>query len=255
MRKTLLLLFLAISSKTGLGQVTPGVSYVPASIHSHNDYSRPGAFYDAFNAGVGYIEADVFLRNGKLLVSHDTTGLDPGRTLSALYLVPALKELTVHPRPLSLLIDVKEGYASSLAVLIKELKPLEKIIFDGRNNAPLTIVITGTRPVPASYPQYPSYIFFDDDLQLPHNPLQWSRVAQVSLNFATYSKWKGIGLLPAQDEKLLKAVINSVHSSGRKIRFWGAQDNPAVWSKLMELGADILSTDKISELKDFIKTR
>src|SRR6478735_7628621 len=79
--------------------------YTPANIHSHNDYSRPNAFYHAFNAGAGAIEADVHLRNGKLLVAHDTLVSKQPRTFVQLYLQPILKELNAHPRPLNLVID------------------------------------------------------------------------------------------------------------------------------------------------------
>jgi len=227
--------------------------YTPSSIHSHNDYSRPDPFYHAFKAGVGTIEADVFLRNGKLMVAHDSAGIRPERTLKALYLDPLKNELTSHPRPVILIIDIKEVYGPTLAQLLNELEPLKPLIKSGNDQSPLSIVITGNRPPPSEYQNYPPYIAFDDDLQLPHTAQQWQRVAQVSLNFANYSKWKGEGPLPLRDEKVLLSVINAVHIAGKRIRFWAAPDNPAGWQKLMSLNADILSTDKIDEIIAFIK--
>lgn len=227
--------------------------YTPASIHSHNDYSRPDAFYHAFNAGVGTIEADVFLRNGKLMVAHDSTGISPERSLKNLYLDPLRSELNKHPRPVILMIDVKEAYGPALTELLAELEPLKSLTKANNPQVPLSIVITGNRPPPAEYTNYPACITFDDDLSVPHTQQQWQRVAQVSLNFANYSKWKGERILPLRDEKLIKAIINSVHLSERRIRFWAAPDNPAGWQKLIELHADILSTDKIDDLIMFIK--
>lgn len=228
--------------------------YTPASIHSHNDYSRPEHFYHAFNAGVGAIEADVYLRNGKLMVAHDSTEIKPDVTLKSWYIIPFEKELSKRPRPVNFLIDFKEPYVHLLPALLHELEPLKSFIrSDDHPQAPLTIIITGNRPPPSEYNNYPPYILFDDDLQMPHTQQQWQRVAQVSLNFAYYSKWKGEGLLPSRDEKILKAIINMVHLSGKKIRFWGAPDTPACWQKLMNLGADILSTDKIDQVVAFIK--
>jgi hypothetical protein len=221
--------------------------YTAASIHSHNDYSRPNAFYYAFDAGAGAIEADVFLRNGKLVVAHDTSGAKQLITLEKLYLEPIQKVMHDQPRPVNLVIDLKENYAPILTELLKELEPLKAYIKTDRSKFPLTIIITGNRPPPSEYKNYSSYISFDDDLQLPHSPEQWKRVAQVSLNFANYSKWTGKGTLPEQDEKVLKSVINAVHQSGKKIRFWAAPDNPAGWQKLMELNSDILSTDLINK--------
>jgi glycerophosphoryl diester phosphodiesterase len=228
--------------------------YTAANVHSHNDYSRPNAFYHAFDAGVGAIEADVFLRNGKLVVAHDTTEAKRLITLEKLYLEPIQKVMHDRPRPVNLVIDLKENYALILTELLKELEPLKAFI-KTNTKSPLTIIITGNRPPPSEYKIYPSYISFDDDLQLPHTPQQWQRVAQVSLNFANYSKWTGDGPLPEQDEKVLKSVINAVHQSGKKLRFWAAPDNPSGWQKLMELNVDILSTDKIDKLLIEINTK
>jgi glycerophosphoryl diester phosphodiesterase len=227
--------------------------YSTSDIHSHNDYSRPEAFYHAFNAGAGAIEADVYLRNGRLVVAHDTTAAKQQISLDKMYLQPILKEFKTRPRPLNLVIDLKGAYAPILTELLKELKQLKHLIKSGNNNKPLTIIITGNRPPPAGYNAYPPYITFDDDLQLPHTPEQWKRVAQVSLNFENYSKWRGENTLPLVDERVLKSVINAVHASGKRIRFWAAPDNKAGWQKLMELKADILSTDKIDELKELLK--
>ncbi|MES2064674.1 MAG: hypothetical protein V4456_22340 [Bacteroidota bacterium] len=227
--------------------------YTASNIHSHNDYSRPEAFYHAFNAGAGAIEADVYLRNGTLVVAHDTDAAKQLLTLDKMYLQPILKEFKTRARPLNLVIDLKGAYAPILAELLEELKPLKHLLHSGNSNNPLNIIITGNRPPPAEYSKYPPYITFDDDLQLSHTPGQWKRVAQVSLNFENYSKWRGLGTLPPVDEKVLKSIINAVHASGKKIRFWAAPDNKAGWQKLMELNADILSTDKIDELKEALK--
>lgn len=226
--------------------------YTPASIHSHNDYSRPNAFYQAFNAGAGAIEADVYLRNGQLLVAHDTTELSLQRSLQKMYLDAIIKTMQTSPRPLNLVIDIKGEYEPILTELLQELKPLEHLIRNNNQN-PLSIIITGNRPPPALYQNYPAFISFDDDLQRPHTAEQWKRVAQVSLNFKNYSKWRGKGALSLTDEKVLRSVINAVHASGKKIRFWAAPDNIAGWQKLMELQADVLSTDKVDALKAIVK--
>lgn len=70
--------------------------------HAHNDYLHPRPLYDALAHGFTSVEADVFLVDGELLVAHDPAGLDPRRTLAALYLDP-LRALvraghgSVHP--------------------------------------------------------------------------------------------------------------------------------------------------------------
>lgn len=228
--------------------------YSVADAHAHNDYEHPIPFFTAWNAGFGSIEADVFPVNGILLVSHSKKALDPQRTLDSLYLKPLLKELQKNPnRKVDLLVDIKENYKESLQLLMQELKPLKKyLVSDKDSRKPLTILISGERPPPSEYKNYPGYIFFDDDLRLIHTPGEWKRVGLVSLSFERYSKWNGEGNLPDNDQIVLTHVIDSVHQAGKKIRFWAAPDNENSWRTQMKLDVDLIGTDKIQQLSQFL---
>ncbi len=229
--------------------------YTVSNAHAHNDYLHPLPFYTAYNAGFGSIEADVYPVNGRLLVAHNKKEIEPQRTLKSLYIEPLLKELKNNSRRLKLLIDIKENYKVSLQILLKEIKPLKKYL-TATNNAgnPITILISGERPPPAEYKNYPGYIFFDDDLKMKHTPEEWERVGQVSLSFEKFSSWKGDGSLPLEDQELIQRIIDSVHLSGKKIRFWAAPDNESSWKAQMKLGVDLVGTDKIKELADFLQS-
>lgn len=202
-------------------------NYTVADAHAHNDYLHPIPFYTAWNAGFGSIEADVFPVNGILLVAHDKSAIQTQRTLENLYIDPLLKELEKNcNRKVNLLIDIKENYKESLILLQKELEPLKKYLFTERKkDNPLTILISGERPPPSEYKNYPGYIFFDDDLRLFHTPEEWKRVGLVSLSFERYSSWNGENTISAKDKNLLIRVIDSVQHAGKKIRFWAAPDN------------------------------
>ena len=230
-------------------------NYTVANAHAHNDYEHALPFYTAYNAGFGSIEADVFPVNGKLLVAHSKNGIETKNTLENLYLDPLLKELKDNKnRKLMLLIDIKQNYKLSLQLLIKELEPLKKHLFTYSDRSkPVTVLISGARPVPAEYKNYPGYIFFDDDLRLPHTPDEWKRVGLVSLSFERYSSWKGSGALSEKDKNLVAHVIDSVHHAGKKIRFWAAPDNENSWRTQMKLGVDLIGTDKIEQLSEFLK--
>jgi alkaline phosphatase len=252
LNKTLLLFFLVSASVSIFAQHK---KYTVADAHAHNDYMHPVPFYTAWNAGFGSIEADVFPVNGVFLVSHNKEALNPERTLDSLYLNPLLKELKKHPhRKVNLLVDIKEDYKNSLAILLQELKPLKKYLLSDKNSQnPLTILISGERPQPAEYKNYPGYIYFDDDLKIPHYPAEWKRVGLVSLSFERYSQWNGEGDIPAADRQILIHVIDSVHQAGKKIRFWAAPDNQNSWRRQMDLDVDLIGTDKIQELSEYIK--
>ncbi len=232
-------------------------NYTVSNAHAHNDYIHPVPFYTAFNAGFGSIEADVYPVNGILYVAHNKEGVLPQRTLKSLYIEPLLHELAKDgSRRLKLLIDVKEKYQLSLEILLKEIEPLKKYLVTSNNTGKaLTILISGERPPPAEYKNYPDYIFFDDDLNLQHNPDEWKRVGQVSLSFERYSAWKGENTLEDNDKKILRHIVDSVHQAGKTIRFWAVPDNEDSWEMQMKLGVDLIGTDKIDELANFLNNR
>lgn len=229
--------------------------YTVANAHAHNDYLHPVPFYTAWNAGFGSIEADVFPVNGMLYVAHHKGAIQPQRTLKNLYTDPLLKELKKNPgRKVNLLIDIKENYKESLNLLMQELAPLKKYLSTDENKTkPVTILISGERPSPGEYKNYPGYIFFDDDLRKTHTPDEWKRVGLVSLSFERYSFWNGEGTIPEKDQSLVTNVIDSVHHAGKKIRFWAAPDTEASWNLQMKLGVDLVGTDKIETFSAFLK--
>lgn len=225
--------------------------------HSHNDYNNPIPFYKAYYNNFNSIEADIFCIKNKLLVAHDKKAVQVERSLKELYLDPLIYALRKDTsRKVCLLIDIKEDYGKTLSLLIKELKPLTKYLMTMDHPGRLKILISGNRPGPSQYKNYPGFLFFDDDLILPHTKAQWERVGQVSLNFSKYSKWKGVGLLPETDRQRIVHTIDSVHThTGKLIRFWGAPDSPNSWSTQINFGADIIGTDHIEQLEDYLSER
>ena len=243
----LFLLLTTVLSYQALGQ---RYRYSVQNAHAHNDYENKVPFFTAYNAGFGSIEADVFPVNGKLYVAHNKASITPERSLQSLYLEPLLRTLSIdRSRKLIFLIDIKENYKLSLSILIKELSPLHTIIATGQ----LQIVISGTRPAPAEFGNYPDYIHFDDDQSRKSTPEQWNRVGLVSLRFSNFSTWKGEGKMGKNEKLRIKFTVDSVHKAGKEIRFWGSPDNPRAWKMLMKLKVDLIGTDKIPQLAAFIR--
>lgn len=228
--------------------------YSTANAHSHNDYLNTSPFYQAYKNSFASIESDVFPVNGKLVVAHSKKEINTTNTLKRLYLDPLMRELSSNPaHRIKLLVDIKENYKESLDLLLLELVPLKSYLSSADLIKPLTILITGTRPPPSEYKNYPSYILFDDDLKLSHKPEEWERVGQVSLAFTRFSAWKGEGKPDKQDIKKLKHTVVSVHQAGKTIRFWAAPDNTVSWRLQKKLGVDLIGTDKIDELGRFLR--
>ena len=251
--KKILICFSVFFCYVSMSLFSQQAKYAVANAHAHNDYEHPIPFYTAYNAGFGSIEADVFPVNGVLLVAHSKKDLQPQRTLKELYLMPLLKALSADNRVLNLLVDIKENYKVALPLLIKELEPLKQYISTPHQTNALTVLISGDRPPPAEYKNYPDFIFFDNDLKLPHSPDEWNRVGLVSLPFNKITEWKGHDHIKRKDKKHLRHIIDSVHSAGKPIRFWAAPDTIKSWKLQMKLHADLIGTDKIDELENFFK--
>src|ERR1700757_3608506 len=94
--------------------LTYGVAPIPHGF-AHNDYLHKHPLYDALGNGFTNIEADIFLKNGKLIVAHIFPYFKGHRTLETLYLEPLAKRIaknngrvyTHYSSPIILMIDIK----------------------------------------------------------------------------------------------------------------------------------------------------
>ncbi len=251
--KKFLLLF-CICWSFSLAGHTQQRDFSSSNAHAHNDYLHTVPFHTAYDAGFGSIEVDIFPVNGNLFVAHYASEIKPERTIKTLYLDPLLKVLSGNrARPIKLLVDIKEDYGQSLDLLKKELHALRSYLSTPKKNNLLTILISGKRPPPGKYKDYPGYFFFDDDLKLKHKRKEWNRVGQVSLPFTKFSQWNGKKTIPEQDQEKIKTIIDSVHRAGKTIRFWAAPDTEESWTLQMSLRVELIGTDRIDELSAFIK--
>ncbi|MBE4947052.1 alkaline phosphatase [Chryseobacterium culicis] len=232
------------------------LNYNLGNAHSHNDYMQEIPFWQAYYANFGSIEADVFLVKGKLWVAHTEKELSADRTLENLYLDNISKQIklnngNIYPdagKKLQLLIDIKQDYKTSLAALVSTLKNYSEIT----GNSGIKIVITGGKPQPEDFKNYPSYLYFDGDLDKNYSADQLKRIGMFSADLPALVKWNGKGI-PRDEETLkIKSAVNKAHMQQKPVRFYGAPDFPNAWVNLMDLGVDYINTDHIPDLKKFI---
>ncbi|QRR01898.1 phosphatidylinositol-specific phospholipase C/glycerophosphodiester phosphodiesterase family protein [Dyadobacter sandarakinus] len=233
--------------------------YTTAQAHSHNDYERRRPLEDAYEQQFGSVEADIFLVRDTLFVAHTAGAIRPERTFRKLYLQPLLDKIeknggNVYPQqdiPLQLLIDLKTSGEETLAALVRELAPHEKIL------APrglIRIVVSGNTPDPAQFDKYPLFIYFDGRPEMTYTPEQLARIGLISQAFQKYSNWNGEGTLPERDKKRLSKTISDIHQLDKKARIWATPDNINAWKTMMTLGVDYLNTDKVREMGDYLRT-
>ncbi|WP_220464015.1 phosphatidylinositol-specific phospholipase C/glycerophosphodiester phosphodiesterase family protein [Adhaeribacter radiodurans] len=231
--------------------------YTSAQVHAHNDYVQPIPFYNAYTRQVGSIEADVFLNKEELYVAHEAQEISSDRTLDALYLKPLQVQIrknkgTAYPDKkaiLQIFIDLKTDGTTTLPALVRKLNHYPEII----NNATIQIVISGERPNPATWGNFPDYINFDGIPDVKYTAEQLKRIKLFSASFKNYSLWNGKGRLLATDEAKIREAINSAHQQNKKWRFWATPDNVNTWKKLMQLGVNYIGTDDVTGLTTFLK--
>lgn len=220
------------------------ISYSPVNVWSHNDYDQSIPLYNAFNQEVGFIEADVYLLQGQLLVSHELKDVNPRRTLSSMYLKPLDSLLKRNDKyvdyTLTLSVDLKTEGRVAIPVLISILNEFPDLI----HHPHFKIMVSGEMPKPETWSSIPDYIYFDGRPSIMYTPEQWKRVNLVSTSF--------LGL---SDERKMDSLIATIHQIQKPIRFWAIPDNPKGWQHMMDHQVDILNTDHVDDVIKMIKTK
>jgi alkaline phosphatase len=248
--------FILVPSLFLLSLMAGAQEHSASSIFAHNDYVHPIPFFTSYNLQVGFIEADVFLVKGDLMVAHKKSEIDDGRTLGLLYLDPLNKLVqenngSVYADPLktlTLMIDLKTEGTATLNVLVAKLKQYPKLT--GCNT--LTIAVSGNMPNSSEWINFPDFINFDGRPGISYSIEQLKRVRIVSTNFRNYSHWNGKTKMTDADKNKLLSIINDAHAKGKSIRFWAIPDFEQSWIDLIKLNVDIINTDDVSGLADFI---
>lgn len=238
------------------GLMTGKEKYTVANTHSHNDYEQSIPFWLAWQEKFGSIEADIWLRDGHLLVGHSLEEIKAGRTLEEYYVKPLLSCLQKnngHPysdttRRLQMLIDVKADSVNALNALMTLLDKYPEL----EKCSQIKWVISGNRPAPALYSSYPSYIAFDGVLGRNYTSEALSRIVMMSDDLRRFTHWNGITEMPEADKKLISEAVSRAHEQHLPVRFWDAPDTPSAWKQLMTLKADYINTDHIRELATFM---
>lgn len=264
--RTLLLGLLLIAASGGVGAAEPTVPLARA--HAHNDYEHPRPLHDALAHGFTSVEADIWLKDGALLVAHDEVDLRPERTLQALYLDP-LRELagshrgSIYPTaaPLTLLIDIKTDGETTYRALDEVLTAYDDLLTtfrDGRvEPEAVTAIVSGNRPRATMQAQALRHAGYDGRMPDLGQGASATFMPLISDNWTKTFTWAGGGPMPADERAKLAGIVERAHADGQKVRFWATPDAPgpardAVWRALVEAGVDHINTDDLAGLRAFL---
>ena len=236
--------------------------------HAHNDYRHERPLHDALAHGFTGVEADIFLVDGDLYVAHDRHEITPERTLRRLYLDPLRERVKqnggrVYPngQQVTLLIDIKSEAAATYKVLDRILAEYKDIFTsfgpDGRRDRAVLAVISGNRPYELMASQEVRYAGYDGRLTDLQSDAPADLMPLVSDNWTRHFKWRGAGRMPAEERAKLREIVQAAHDKSKRVRFWATPDNPspareALWRELILAGVDMLNTDDLKGLQQFL---
>lgn len=220
-------------------------------VHSHNDYQQAVPFWLAYSSEAASIEVDLFLKEGKLYVTHEEDEIVPSKTFERLYLEPLNTLANAGElRELQLLIDIKSEAYTTLDRVIAVIETYPSLI----NNDKLKFVISGERPNRGEYIKYPDHIKFDHQSLLDLDTVPLDKVAMISQSFEDYSVWNGYGRLTTTDLNKVNEAIDRTKMIGKPFRFWGTPDTKTAWSAFAKLGVAYINTDDPARAHDFLAT-
>jgi hypothetical protein len=239
-----------------------------ARAHAHNDYLHERPLLDALNDGFCSVEADVFLVDGKLLVGHEHSELEPQRTLETLYLDPLLirvrengAEVFAGCPVFTLLVDIKsdgeETYIALDSVLARYQEMLTIVRHEDVEMNAVTVIVSGERAWERIAAESPRYAGIDGRLSDVSSDRPNHLMPLISDNWERVFSWSGEGPMPEAERDTLRQIVHDAHEKGRRVRFWATPDRPspertAVWSELLVAGVDLIGTDDLDGLRTFL---
>lgn len=261
-----LLLFQSIAC----GAISKDTIHAPFPAHAHNDYNHERPLYDALENGFRSIEADVFSQGDSLYVAHNRRDIKPGRTLRELYLNPLAALMSSEDgiifdsaTPLILLVDIKDNGLATYNLLDRILNEYRAMLCsvtpEGYIQGRVMVVVSGNRPIEYMMNQTHRFAFVDGRLEDLSGEYSSQLMPLVSDRWTKYFSWMGKGEMPEKERAQLRRYVQQAHDKGRLIRFWATPDSPgkereAVWTELLGAGVDLVNTDDLAGLREFISS-
>lgn len=247
--------------------ITNAQSIMLANGFAHNDYRHKRPLFDAENNGYTHIEADVFLHDNKLIVAHINPYFKSKRTLENLYLLPLFEQVQAnngnvyegHTEPVTLMIDIKTNAKKTYEALQNVLEKYRPMLssYDGGvvTTRAVTIVLSGNKPYDDVKAATHRLVFIDEDLRKVARDTIANVARMASCKYSKLLKWRGTGAISFRERQRLLNYVHIAHKNGDMVRLWASPENKIVWKEILSCGVDLINTDKLATLKDFLVER
>ncbi len=232
--------------------------------HSHNDYLSKVPLFNALDHGFKSIEVDIVLDDNLLYVAHYWWSKKKNYFIENTYLDSLYKLFKDNngfiyndSNPLYLFIDIKSSANETYETLNKSLnnyRPmLSRMVNDSLIQGAVTIILSGNTPtIEYLRKSKERYVFLDGRLTDLGKNISIKIMPLISINWKKEFRWRGFNNIPAKEKLHLLTLIEKVHREEKKIRFWGSPDNIKSWELLYFSDVDLINTDKVIELYNFI---
>jgi len=260
LHRLLLCCLLLSVSPTGFAQVTP----LP-NAHAHNDYRHERPLLEALDHGFTSVEADILLIDDELFVGHDMpSGEHQLPTLQDAYLEPLQQRVNqyngqVYPGydgSFYLMIDIKTEAAPTYARLKEVLVAYQSMLSKTENGTyepgAVTVFLSGNRPMEQVQQESNRLVSIDgrpDDLGQGYSA---EFMPVISQHYRAIIDWDGKDPLSRKQRTALEKLTEQAHQEGKKVRLWATPENQLVWQTLLDAGVDLINTDQLDELQQFL---
>jgi hypothetical protein len=233
---------------------------VHPNAHAHNDYEHKRPLFDALSNGFISVEADVHLKQGRLLVSHNNPGAK-ARTLEELYLHPLDSILKSHresvypgaSQTFYLMVDSKTEAIRTWQAIRASLQKFPELSCS--NNCPVKIFLSGNRPVAEIMKSEFEGIAVDgrpDDLGKGYPA---DRMPVISDHYRNWASWNGKSTPLKDDLARIASLAARIHAEGKKFRLWSIPNTDLAWDALLKSGVDLINADDLEKLNNFLTLR
>lgn len=232
---------------------------------SHNDYWRENPLLDALSFRFNCVEADLWLIDGELYVSHDRPVPDPSITFRNLYLRPLAERIEanggkVYPhgdRPFYLMVDCKEKGEAMYTVLKEQMAPYKDLFCSVDNGqykeGPVLFFLSGDRPKKSLTEETSRFAFLDGQISDLNRNIPATLAPVISDNYNNFFTWNGEGEMPADQLQKMREIIAQVHREGKLFRWWGAPDTPVFKRLFIREGVDLVGADDLNSLYNVLE--
>ena len=247
----------------GCGELTPQL--LPA--YAHNDYLNPRPLEEALELGYQGVEADYFVLDGELLLSHEPEDIDPEFSLQSVYLDPlreriaALGSVYGDGTVFQLNIESKEDGPDTYEALhrvLEEYREILTVVEDGTvTPGPIQVVLVGWHPpledLAAQPVRYVAVQMHYKDLPKNHTEIPGHLLKMVTVNYEDSFRWRGEG--PVSDrvrDRLAEMVTARDAVDGRIIRAYEVTYHDEVYRVLLEAGFDLIGTKNLAKTSEIL---